>query len=356
MKDIAASSAKSSRPWIIKGIIISLVVAVFSGLVGETYAAVFYPVESAQNQQGFRTGASIGFISTLIEYFYIRNVRRSWIRRVAFLPGLLVRILVLTLIVRVCLVGNDLLTQYVRGLPLVVEESMPQQVRDTVFSMVFVIVFVTLSQLSSVIGFKRFINLVVGRYYRPVDEERIFLFVDLVGSSRLARQLGNVRFHEYLSEFFYQADTAIVGTGGEVVSYVGDAVIVTWPLGNDKRKNGRCLKALKILDQRMHRSASFFEEEYGVRPEFRAAVHGGPVVVGECGDSRRQVTFLGDAVNMTARIESVAKEHGVQVLVSSELLERMTVPNGVTVEGFGSVELEGADAEFSLNKLAFATN
>ncbi len=355
MNEVHGVASKTSRTWMIKGLLLSLCVGIFSGLVGEIYAAIFYPSESAQNYQGFRTGASIGLISTLIEYFYIRNVRQSWIRRVAFLPGLLVRILVLTLIVRICLVGNDLLTQYVRGLPLVVEEPFNEQVRDTLFSMALVIVFVILSQLSSIIGFKRFVNLVVGRYYRPVDEERIFLFVDLVGSSQLARKLGNVRFHEYLSEFFYQADAAIVGTGGEVVSYVGDAVIVTWPLGKDKRKNARCLQALKILDGRMKMSASHFEEEYGVKPEYRASIHGGPVVVGECGDSRRQVTFLGDVVNMTARMEGVAKELGVQVLASSEVLERIEVPNGLNIESIGLVELKGADREFVLNKLVFAT-
>jgi len=355
MNDLTVMNSRSAKARLIRGLTLCLVVGIFSGFIGEAYASVFYSTANETVYQGFRTGASIGFISTLIEFFYIRNVRRSWIRRVAFLPGLLVRILVLTLIVRVCLVGNDLLTQFFRGMPLVVDETVGQQMRDTLFSMLFVVTFVTLSQLSSVIGFKRFVNLVVGRYYRPVAEERVFLFVDVVGSSRLARTLGNVRFHEYLSEFFYQADAAIVRTGGEVVSYVGDAVIITWPLGNDKRRNGRCLRALKLLNERMQLASQYFENDFGVKPEFRASIHGGPVVIGECGDSRRQVTFLGDVVNMTARIEEVAKEHKEQILASLDVLKRMDIPEGIQVKEFGAVELKGADKEFVLNKVLFTT-
>ena len=157
----------------------------------------------------------------------------------------MVRILVLTLIVRFALVGNELLTNYLQNEPLVIELDFNEQVRDTVFSMALVILFVTLSQFASLIGFRRFLNLVLGRYFRPVNEARIFMFVDLIGSSRLARRLGDVRFHEYLSEFFYTIDPAIVETDGEIVSYVGDAVIITWPLGNNPVRNSLCLVALK---------------------------------------------------------------------------------------------------------------
>ncbi len=331
-----------------------VIIAILSGLIGESYSRLVYGPEEGEFYLGFRTGFTIGAISALIEVFYIRAVRRSWIRRTAFLPGLVVRILALTLIVRIGLVGNELLTDYIAGRPLVLDFEPGQQVRDTLFSMGIVIVFVVLSQLSTIIGFKRFLNLVIGRYFRPVSEERIFLFLDLVDSTRLARRLGDVRFHEYLAEFFYQCDQAIVRTGGEIVSYVGDAVIATWPLGEDGQRNARCLKALNLVRQRMVEHAPEFEKEFGSPPRFRAALHGGAVVVGECGDSRRQVMFLGDVVNMTARIEAVAKQYDEPFLISHELLEKLELPPQVHVEAFLAVELKGADSEFALNRLKFA--
>ncbi|MFD0917878.1 adenylate/guanylate cyclase domain-containing protein [Pseudahrensia aquimaris] len=332
------------------------VITVLSGFLGEAYGAVFYESSDADYYQGFRTGASIGFISAVIEVFYIRSVRRSWIRRVAFLPGLLVRILVLTLIIRVCLVGNALLTDFLLGQEIGVEGSMAEEMRDTLFSMALVVLFVTLSQLGSVIGFRRFSNLVVGRYFRPVSEERIFLFVDLIDSSKLAREMGDLRFHNFLSEFFFQADASIVATGGEIVSYVGDAVIVTWPLRDDPKRNADCLKALRLIDERMKQEAPSFEAEYGHRARFRAALHGGPVVVGECGDSRRQVTFLGDVVNMTARIEQVSKDLGQNFLASAEIVERIEPLADTQFERIGKFDLKGADEKMELYAIRLTAN
>jgi len=336
-------------------VLLILAISMLSGLIGEIYGTVFYSNDAEPNYfQGFRTGFSIGFVSSVVEVFYVRSVRRSWIRRVAFLPGLVIRILILTVIVRVGLVGNELLTQHLRGNALMLELDLAAQARDTLFGMAVVVLFVTLSQLGSIIGLKRFVNLVLGRYFHPVSENRVFLFVDLVGSSQLARELGNVRFHEYLSEFFYQLDNAIVRTGGEVVSYVGDAVIITWPLGEDPIKNGRCLEALKIMLERIESQRDRFVREFGVLPEFRAALHGGPVVVGECGDSRRQVTFLGDVVNMTDRIEKAAKEMQVQILASDDIVKQITAPKGVSFECMDKQPLGGTDDGFVLHRVKIA--
>lgn len=338
----------------LKKIALVFVIAVFSGGIGEIYGTLVYGLDEGDYYRGFRAGFSIGLIAAFIEVFYIRSQRRSWIRRVAFLPGLVVRILAITLIIRVCLVANELLTNWLSNKPLTVEFDAKDQVRDTLFSLAIVIVFVIMSQLTSIIGLKRFLNLVVGRYFKPVNEERVFLFVDLVGSSKLARELGNEKFHEILSEFFYQLDQAIVRTGGEIVSYVGDAVIVTWPLGDDGKRNARCLLALAHMRRNMMREAKNFKKTFGVVPEFRAALHGGHVVVGECGDSRRQVTFLGDVVNMTARIEQLTKETGEQFLASKSVLNRMTFPKGIAFEEFGERLVKGADAPIHLQSIKFS--
>ena len=345
---------QSSRGTTIRRIAVVVIATIISGFIGELYGSLVYGTDSGANYyRGFRTGASIGFLSTVIEVYYIRSQRRSWIRRVAFLPGLIVRILVLTLLIRICLTGNELISDYLTGRPLALDFKFAQQARDTLISMLLVILFVTLSQLTSIIGFKRFINLVVGRYFRPVSEDRIFLFVDVVDSSNIARKLGNERFHDYLAEIFYQLDLAIVRTGGEIVSYVGDAVIVTWPLGDNRRKNARPLNALISMLKRMEDESGYFQSEFGIVPEIRAALHGGTVVVGECGDSRRQVTFLGDVVNMTSRIESLTKEKGESFLASQDVLSRMDIPQAVAVEDFGLQKLRGAEEPFHLKRLLF---
>jgi len=330
------------------------VVTIVSGFIGEMYGTLVYGEEAGEFYRSFRTGATIGFISAVIEVFYIRSVRRSWIRRVAFLPGLVVRILALTVIVRIGLKGNEFLTQYMMGMPLGEGLEFAEELRDTFFSMLIVIFFVIGTQLSSIIGWRRFTNLVIGRYFRPSVENRVFLLLDLVDSTALAARLGNVRFHELLSEFFYQVDRALVTTGGEVVSYIGDAVIFTWPLTDDRRKNARSMRALIRMIAHIRRNNTWFEQEFGAVPAFRAVLHGGEVVVGECGDSRRQVTFLGNVLNTIGRLEELGKREDEPLLATGEIVARMDSPKGVSFEVLGERKLKGLEDGVDIYRIRIA--
>ena len=341
------------RDHVMKWLVVVLV-TILSGFVGEMYGELVYGSDAGDYYRGFRTGATIGFISVVIEVFYIRSVRRSWIRRVAFLPGLLVRILALTVIVRIGLKGNEFLTQYLAGQPLGEGLEIGEELRDTLFSMLLVVFFVVCSQLSTILGWRRFANLVMGRYFRPTVENRVFLLLDIVDSTPLAAKLGNVRFHELLAEFFHQIDRAIVTTGGEVVSYVGDSVIVTWPLSQDRRKNARCMRALILMIAHIRRNNRYFENEFGAVPAFRAVLHGGEVVVGECGDSRRQVTFLGNVLNVVGRLEGIGKVEDEPLLITSEIVARMDSPRGVTFEALGQRDLKGVEDSVEIYRIRIA--
>ncbi|MEE9375893.1 MAG: adenylate/guanylate cyclase domain-containing protein [Rhizobiaceae bacterium] len=352
-KTIFSSKPKGRNPYLNRWLLVFFF-GFLSGVIGRYYGLLIYgDASDADFFRGGRTGFTIGFLIAAFEVFYIRSQRRSWFRRAAFLPGLLMRILVLMVIIRVGMVFNGLLTNYMTGSAVTLEVfKFSEQFRDTLFSLAVVVVFVTISQLTSIIGGKRFVNMVAGRYFKPVSENRIFLFVDVVDSTKLARELGNVRFHEFLSEFFYTIDHAIVSSGGEIVSYVGDAVIVTWPLREDKKKNGRCLVAINQMAKDVENHADFFMEKFSVTAKFRLALHGGKVVVGECGDSRKQITFLGDVVNTTARIENACKETGENYLISDVLAQQLELPESVSFEKLGMVKLKGIVEPYLLHKIA----
>ncbi|MEL6751277.1 MAG: adenylate/guanylate cyclase domain-containing protein [Pseudomonadota bacterium] len=336
-----------------------LFVTIISGLIGQMYGEMFYAdalEDSIDAYRGFRTGAMIGFVSAAIEIYYIRSSRRNWVRRAPFFKGLIVRILVITAIIRLLLIFNTAITNSLVGAPLFSDMTAGDEFRDTMLSLAIVVFFVVASQLSTILGPKRFINLVAGRYFRPQAEQRIFVFVDLVGSTQMALKFGDVKFHEFLSEFFYVIDNAILRYGAEIVSYVGDAVILTFPLVEDRRANGQVLAGIRAMHFAVSQHKQDFERDFGMVPVFRAAAHGGPVVVGECGNSRRQVTFLGDTVNVTARIESVAKSLDEPILVSSELAARMEPPRGIALESLGEVSVRGIEAPVALHRIRFVSS
>src|SRR6185312_13495156 len=85
-------------------------------------------------------------------------------------------------------------------------------------------------ELVRLVGGRVLLNVMLGRYRRPIREERVLLFLDLAGSTTLAEEMGELRVQDLLTRFFYDIDAAIVAHGGEVHAYVGDEVIVTWPM------------------------------------------------------------------------------------------------------------------------------
>lgn len=220
-------------------------------------------------------------------------------------------------------------------------------------AVVLSIAFSALFELVRLIGGRVLLAVILGRYRHPVREERVLMFLDLAGSTALAEALGEVRLQELLTRFFYYIDEPIVAHGGEVHAYVGDAVIVTWPLakqaGGGRARGGRdpaaqCLDCFFAVEERIEKSAAAWREAFGWVTRFRGALHAGPVVISECGKSRRQIAYFGDTMNVTARLQERAKEAGRSLLVSADLLERVRPGPDLRVEALGAAALRGRAA------------
>jgi class 3 adenylate cyclase len=200
-----------------------------------------------------------------------------------------------------------------------------------------------LFELTRLIGSRVLFNVIIGRYRRPTREQRVLLFLDLVGSTTLAESMGELRMHQLLTRFFYDIDEAILAHGGEVHAYVGDEVIVTWRLGA-KGSERRCLDCFFAIQDSIAEKAETYRREFGLVPNFRAGAHAGPVVISECGDSRRQVAYFGDTMNVTARLQEHCKEVGRALLVSADLLRLSHPGSDLVVEALGPVQLRGRAA------------
>ena len=80
----------------------------------------------------------------------------------------------------------------------------------------------------------------------------------------------------------------------------------------------------------------------------RAGIHCGPVIVGEMGDYKREIAFLGDTVNTTARIQEAGKEYKSDLLVSSEFLKKLSLACDCKVERIGEIRLKGKEISVEL--------
>jgi adenylate cyclase len=246
-------------------------------------------------------GLAVGF-----ELYGMRTAIGSWLRRLSFIPAFLVREAILATIIVASPLLNVALSRWLDGERPTMSYPLHDLLIDAAFSFAVCGLILFVIQVRQLIGTRTLTNILLGRYHRPIREERLFAIFDLQGSTRIAAPIGDERFHGLLSSIFADADREIVDHGGEVHSYIGDAMIATWPLGNEKMNGRAVVAAFTVLDGLSRRSSSY-RKRFGVAPRFRVALHGGSVVAGECGDSKRQITYLGDVLNVAARLEQLAK-------------------------------------------------
>ena len=195
-------------------------------------------------------------------------------------------------------------------------------------------------QLRRVLGPETLFALLVGRYRRPVWEERAFAFLDLTDSTAWAERLGPLAFTDLKNDFFADVAEPVLATGGRIVQYVGDEVMVSWPMRRAER-DAAPLRFFFLVEARVQARAERYRRRYGGVPTFKAGCHGGGVVTAEVGDLKRDIVHSGDVVNTAARIEGECRPRGHRLLVSADLLTRMPDADGLAVEHLGEVALRG---------------
>ena len=189
-----------------------------------------------------------------------------------------------------------------------------------------------------------FRDFLLGRYFRPRREERIFMFLDLRSSTTIAEQLGEVTYFRLIQELFREVTPAILENRGQIYQYVGDEIVISWPMEAGLNQ-GRCLKCFLDIEQLLKDKADYYQAEYGHQPTFKAGLHYGHVMAGEVGVVKREITFSGDVLNTTARIQSKCNELGVNVLLSEKLLKVLPDSFQQAARLLGTFPLRGKEAE-----------
>lgn len=191
------------------------------------------------------------------------------------------------------------------------------------------------------------VSYLTGRYHKPREEMRVFMFLDMRSSTAIAEELGNVKYFQLLNELYAEITDPIVYSRGEIYQYVGDEVSVSWPL---RRGVGRlrCIRCFLDIRAKLQRRAKHYEQRYGLVPAFKAGFHYGQVTTGEIGLVKKERVFTGDVVNTAARIQNSCNEHGVDNLVSKELLDLLRPQMRFGVREIGSITLKGKRNAMSL--------
>jgi adenylate cyclase len=142
----------------------------------------------------------------------------------------------------------------------------------------------------------------------------VALFVDITGSTRLARDADPVEFVAMLNRFFTVVVEEVERNGGLVNKFEGDAALCVFgaPAPLDDPASAALCVARAIRD----RVAEMGELEVGI------GVASGPVIAGQIGSATRlEYTVIGDAVNEAARLTDQAKRVDGRILASAAVVE-----------------------------------
>jgi adenylate cyclase len=209
-----------------------------------------------------------------------------------------------------------------------------------IYSAVLSVVMNLALGVTNIIGPRAFLNFFIGRYHTPVEEKRFVLFVDIAGSTGLAERLGGIAIHRLLDRTFRLLTVAVVDYRGEVLDYVGDEVIVTWP-----ERGGaidcRPLRCFVAMRDELSRASGQLEREFGAAPLIRGSLHFGPVIVGEIGDVKRAIVFNGDVMNTAARLEELSRNVDGGFLASRATMERFNSAPPFAVRDLGRLPIRG---------------
>lgn len=185
-------------------------------------------------------------------------------------------------------------------------------------------------------------DLVLGGQRREVS----VLFADVASFTPFAEGFPPEVVVGVLNELFSIATEAVFRHGGTVDKFIGDCVMAVF--GAPAVLEDHTVRAVRAADE-IRRQVAAANERWRVDPgrdiQLSMGVHTGVVVAGNIGSQRRmEYTVIGDAVNVAARLQGVAK--GGQIVVSRDVVDRLG--GAFLCESGGSVNLKGKSNEIEV--------
>jgi len=300
-------------------------------------AAVLYPLLSGEINQPsrIRNGVIIGFLGS---GFIVLNeiwLRRMFLRKMKFLQLIIIKSIQYSLFFIVMIILVISFDRSSENQMSLIEYWNSSKFSDLLFKQDFsimisyalslTVLFILLYQTSKKMGQGVLINFILGRYHNAKKSVRVFMYLDLKNSTGIAEKLGDVKYHQFLNRFFYDITDSILLHNGKIYRYVGDEIIVSWNL-KEGLENTNYLKTYYAAKAVILAKSAEYLNLYGFTPKFTAAFHVGEGVVGEIGEVKSEIAFIGSVTYETTAIEKHCSSAETDILVSKALMEMTELP------------------------------
>ena len=172
----------------------------------------------------------------------------------------------------------------------------------------------------------------------------VIWYSDLRGSTHMADILPRDAYIRTLNQYFECAGGAVLAHGGEILAFIGDAILAIFPVDEEKNSKAACEAALAACGEARRRLAALNRERQAEEAEalsFGLALHLGDVLFGNIGlPERVSFSVIGPTVNEVARLEALTKELDREILASGTFASQTSI----AWESLGCHELRGVTA------------
>jgi len=293
----------------------------------------------------FFYGLSIGIVyeATNTPSFYQKS----------FLARNFLRVFLLLSFITIILVGIDFIfddfisTEYENIFYILITPTFLNIFFEILVITVFIVLFI---ELEKQLGDHFIWNFFFSKYKKPINENRVVMFLDLKDSTSIAEKIGSKAFVSFINYCYKVMAKSVVKNKGIILKYVGDEVIITWP-ERKGIKNNNCINLYFDFFDDLEKHKNIFIETYGIFPVFKAGLHSGEVTAAFLGTIKRQMDYSGDVMNTSARIQSVCNQYNANMLISTELASLLQENEKIVFSEIGNVAFKGKAEKFAIKKV-----
>lgn len=303
----------------------------------------------------------VGFIVGAIENFLLQKVfsRKPLVKKIIFKTLLYAGLMVLIISIaypvaasieqQISLFDSAILERTEEFLGSQTFYSTMLQMAVTLFACFFYV------EIRAHVGHEVMLDFFTGKYHAPIQEKRVFMFLDMKSSTTIAERLGHSKYFEFLKQYYDDISEAVINNYGEVYQYVGDELVLSWPL--KKNFQARCvLDCFYEMKYRLLEKSEWYEKTFGESPTFKAGIHCGSVTAGEIGKVKKEILYTGDVLNATARIQSLCNSYAVDIIITQSFYSHLHENNSYQITALGTVALRGRKKEAKLFTTALKIN
>ena len=178
-------------------------------------------------------------------------------------------------------------------------------------------------------------------------QHAIVWFCDLRDSSRLAMETADTEFIAELNTFFEIVGSAIQPRGGQILKFIGDAVLGLFPIVDDMHEHAASHAVEAALEclEKLEKINKLRVADHKRPLKCGIGLHAGMVSYGNIGTpDRLDFTAVGATVNLASRIEALCKKQNELFLVSKAVADICSTP----LKSVGVFELEGHEGMFEI--------